>query len=472
MAARDDLAGAEPHDLEVLGRRLDLADELRRERPDHGPVGVDDLADDLRLVELAAVGEGRVRVEDLERRRGVVALADARLEDLAREDRLAEGVLLPLVRRDDARAPRRAGRCPSSRRTRAGAPSRRGARSRGAGPSGRRTCRSSGRSRSGCRAVRTPRGSSPRTCPGRSGCTACVWTSSVGPSFLSARTPRPVTSLYVDPGGNCSLIAWLRSGFSGFLSSFWKSLRLIPSANLLLSYVGRLTIARISPVCGFITIITPRLRFARFIAQVDRLLGETLLLRVDGQDERVARLSLAIRREDLELPAGRIALDGLLAVDAAERRLVRGLDSGLADQVVGLVALVLERLERLGIDRARVADELRDQGPVGVVTLRLHRDLDAGERQSLLRDQVGRRNRDVLGHTNEIEPGSGVRIDRHVDVGLVDPEQGRQAGDDLVALREREVGGPDLDRVARLVRHEQAALPVVDQPPRAREAPQ
>ena len=63
-------------------------------------------------------------------------------------------------------------------------------------------------------------------------------------------------------------MAWLRSGFSGFLRSAWKSFRLIPSANLLLSYVGRLTIARISPVCGFMTIITPRLRPARCIAQV------------------------------------------------------------------------------------------------------------------------------------------------------------------------------------------------------------
>ena len=53
-----------------------------------------------------------------------------------------------------------------------------------------------------------------------------VWTSSVGPSLLSDSTPRPVTSLYVDPGGNCSLIAWLSRGFSGFLSSLAKSLLL------------------------------------------------------------------------------------------------------------------------------------------------------------------------------------------------------------------------------------------------------
>jgi hypothetical protein len=30
--------------------------------------------------------------------------------------------------------------------------------------------------------------------------------------FLSASAPVPVTSLYVEPGGKCSLIAWLSSG--------------------------------------------------------------------------------------------------------------------------------------------------------------------------------------------------------------------------------------------------------------------
>ena len=43
---------------------------------------------------------------------------------------------------------------------------------------------------------------------------------------------------------------------------------LIPRANRLLSYVGRLTIARTSPVCGFIAITTPRLRPIAFIAHL------------------------------------------------------------------------------------------------------------------------------------------------------------------------------------------------------------
>src|ERR1035437_8321060 len=85
-------------------------------------------------------------------------------------------------------------------------------------------------------------------------------TVSVRPSFLSASTPEPVTSLYVDPGGWMSPIAWLISGRSLSARSFWKSAVLIPREKGFASYVGSLTMARISPVCGFMTTIAPRLR--------------------------------------------------------------------------------------------------------------------------------------------------------------------------------------------------------------------
>ena len=42
----------------------------------------------------------------------------------------------------------------------------------------------------------------------------------------------------------------------------------MPRANSLLSYVGRLTIARISPVCGFIAMTTPRVMPIFFIAHL------------------------------------------------------------------------------------------------------------------------------------------------------------------------------------------------------------
>ena len=193
------------------------------------------------------------------------------------------------------------------------------------------------------------------------------------------------------------------------------------------------------------------------------LLGELLFLRVDREGQGVAGLGFAIRRQDLELASGRISLNGLLPVHAAERRFVGRLDARLADEVVRLIALVLDRLQRVGIDRAGIPDDLRHQRPVDVVPLRFDRDLDPGEREPLLGDDVGRLDRDVLGDPDEIEPGPGVAVDRDVDLRLLDPEQGGQPGHDLVALRERQVRGSDLDRIARFVRDELTAAPVEDQ---------
>ena len=51
------------------------------------PSGADHVADDLRLVQGPAVGQGGVRIDQLERRHDVVALADPRLVRLARVDR-------------------------------------------------------------------------------------------------------------------------------------------------------------------------------------------------------------------------------------------------------------------------------------------------------------------------------------------------------------------------------------------------
>ena len=83
--------------VKTLAGTGDLAQHDRLERPDDRAVGTGDLADDLGLVERAAVGQGRVGVQDLERGRGVEALADPGLDELAGQDRLAERGLLPLA---------------------------------------------------------------------------------------------------------------------------------------------------------------------------------------------------------------------------------------------------------------------------------------------------------------------------------------------------------------------------------------
>ena len=165
-------------------------------------VGRDDLADDLRLVELAAVRERRVGVDELDRRHDVVALADARLVDLAREDRLAEGLELPLVRRDDPGDLAR--QVDAGRRAEAVL----------AGPSSAsRSIAELARELEEERVARVAEaavdvagarsrgGSSPRTWSSRASGTAASGSACVGVIFLSARAPVPATSLYVEPGG-------------------------------------------------------------------------------------------------------------------------------------------------------------------------------------------------------------------------------------------------------------------------------
>ena len=102
MADDQDVAGGHAHDPEHLRGDGDVADDLRLVVLHHGPVGGQDAMHELRAVERPAVGERAVGVDQLERRDGVVALADARLVHLAGVDRLVEDAFLPGVVGNDA----------------------------------------------------------------------------------------------------------------------------------------------------------------------------------------------------------------------------------------------------------------------------------------------------------------------------------------------------------------------------------
>ena len=102
MADQEDVAGGLAHRPEIGLRHGQLPDELRGERADDRSVRPDDLAHDLRLVQLAAVGERGVCVDQLDRGDDVVALADPGLVRLARVDRLAEEPFLPGIGRHDS----------------------------------------------------------------------------------------------------------------------------------------------------------------------------------------------------------------------------------------------------------------------------------------------------------------------------------------------------------------------------------
>jgi hypothetical protein len=85
----------------------------------------------------------------------------------------------------------------------------------------------------------------------------------------------------------------------------------MPREKRLLSYVGRLTMARISPVCGFIAITTPRFMPIFFIAQLSAFSASFWAWVSIVSVERVARLRLADGLQDLGPAARRVALDAL-----------------------------------------------------------------------------------------------------------------------------------------------------------------
>src|SRR5690606_26345314 len=74
---------------------------LRRGLLDGLSVGRLDALDELRRVERAAVGDGRVGERELEQRHARVALADGRVERVP-DAEAAEGLLVPLARREEA----------------------------------------------------------------------------------------------------------------------------------------------------------------------------------------------------------------------------------------------------------------------------------------------------------------------------------------------------------------------------------
>ena len=174
-------------------------------------------------------------------------------------------------------------------------------------------------------------------------------------------------------------------------------------------------------------------------------------------------LGLRDRLEDLGLPAGRVLLDALGAVDAAQIGLVLRLDPDLADEVVGEVPVLLERRELLAGDGPRVAEDLRHQWAVGVRPPGLDGDLDPGQVEAGLGDQAGGALVHVRRDPDEIERRARVPVDRGVDVIRRHAEERGESVDDRRPLVERQVRRAQLDDERGDVRDEGAAVSVVDQ---------
>ena len=244
----------------------------------------------------------------------------------------------------------------------------------------------------------------------------------------------------------------------GSLSSVWKALLLIPRANRLLSYVGQADHREDLAGLRVHRDDDAALQADRLHRPLERLLGVLLRLRVDRQRQRVAGLGLRDRsaRTCVFWPAG-VALDALGAVDAAQLGLVRRLDAGLADQVVGQVAAFLEV--------ARAAPPRPGPCSRGSATSAGRRCTGGGPRRRPRRPGAASTTpeirRAVSGSTS-----SAIRTRSKRDPGLLSIAVLMSAGsissmaasrcDDLGPELDRQVGGPDLDGERRDVRDERA----------------
>ena len=468
VAQRHGVARRDPHGAQGGLRRGQLADEVRLELLDDLAVGPDDLAHDLRPIELAAVRESRVRVDELDRGHDVVALADPRLVGLALEHRLSERVHLPLVVGDD---PGDLAREVDARR--------------GAEPVLARPIREpvGAEHARDLEEERVRRVAHP-----------AVDVAQAEALVVPVVEPRPAEgqeAAGLELGGRGDLLVGEPAGAGDELEgrARWEvALHGLVRERLVLVVDERLEVLRRDPAREQVVVVARQadhrenlaglrvhheehaaLQAGRAHAPLERRGGFLLDRPVDRQRERRPGHGLLGRPQHLDVAAGRVALDELLPVRAAQLRLERRLDAGLADQVVGQVALRLQAGEGAAVDGPGVAEDVREQRAVRVFASRLDVDVDAGE----VVDGLGDDARDVLGHVlrdaHGVEARTRRRVERRQDHRRIQLEQGPKALRDLGAAAEREVGGHDLHGPRRDVAHEQPALAVVDQPTRRRD---
>ena len=215
------------------------------------------------------------------------------------------------------------------------------------------------------------------------------------------------------------------------------------------------------------------------LADVGRLHSPGQCLRREALDAPVDREHqvlpgdrLADRLDDVQQPAGRVALDELHAVVPAKLVLERCFHARPADHVVTQVARRLEPLELLAVDRPGVAHDVRHQrsgliaAVVEIAARGLDLDDDPGQLLRLLRQQQSRIASDPALDRHEVERRSVERAQplpekRHIAAG--DPRNARQ---DPLGGRIRQVGRAHVHRPRRRVHRHGPAGAVEDQSPR------
>ena len=196
----------------------------------------------------------------------------------------------------------------------------------------------------------------------------------------------------------------------------------------------------------------------------ERPLRRLLELQVERQPQRMARLRDGRLLQLAARPSERVDVHPRRAGDAAEIRVVGGLDAGLADHVAGLVALLRQRLQLLRGDLADVAEHLRRQRPVRVVADVRRRRLDAGELRRVLGEVVHHRVLRRLPQDDRRHRIALMHLDRGGDLVQRNVRHTRERAELVVAVDVvlRQVGRPELDGGGGGVRDEHVPVPVED----------
>ena len=201
-------------------------------------------------------------------------------------------------------------------------------------------------------------------------------------------------------------------------------------------------------------------------------LGGALQLDVEREAQRVSRLRPGLHPRRRLRAAPRVDRQLRLAVSASQVAVVCGLDSGLPDRVVRLVAAATQPLVLLRRDLADVAEHLRSERLVRVLPQLALREMNAREVGGVLGQVV-----DLVVVQPELDDHGRQRVGRVLAQRLQHVADAH-AGDhrqraELRALGRpvlRQVGGPQLDARPRHVAHEHVPVAIEDRAARRLQA--
>ncbi len=469
MSDGDDAPGGDAHGAQHALVDVQLANDLGLDALHDVAVGVQDAAHQLRLVERPAVGEGSVGVQNLDGTAHVVALADARLVDLAGVVLLVEGAPLPVIRGHDPG--NLAGKIDTGGL--AEAPLVR--------PVGQ--------------AIDTEHAGQ-----AEEECVAGVGEATVDVDQAEALlVPVPVLPLAdldeglgldIGGGGDLAVLEGARSGHQLVGRARWVLLADGVVEHGACRVAQQLLVLRVGDAEREGVVVVSRQRdhgqdlavlgiHGHDHAVVDAhdvhgplegLLGVLLDSRVDGQLQRVARLGRSQYHRRAHLVALPIELDLLQPEPAAQHLLVGRLQTSLADEVLGPVVAIAESLILGSGDAAGPAQHMGHELAVGVAASCLEVHLHAREHVLVFADDARRLGLDV-GDADWLELGADMRVQTLDDLASRDVRQSREALGHLGPQLEWHLGGHDTQDEGRHVLDQQASLAVIHEATRDGDRP-